>query len=68
VLWADKRRRLQYVDIETKRVTAVARATAWEFSDFAWSPDSRWIAYARPEEERLNTIQLYSVEGRQQSQ
>ena len=62
LLWADKQQRLQYVDVESRQITEVARATAWEFSDYAWSPDSRWIAYARPEEKRMTTIQLYSVE------
>jgi tricorn protease len=62
LLWADKKQRLQYVDVETKQVTVAARAAAWEVSDYTWSPDSRWIAYARPEEKRMTTIQLYSVE------
>ncbi len=64
LLWADKHQRLQYVDVESKQITGVARGRAWEFSDYAWSPDSRWIAYARPEEKRMTTIQLYSVERR----
>jgi tricorn protease len=64
LLWADKKLRLQYVDIDTKDVTLVAQATAWEFTDYAWSPDSKWIAYGKPEEKRMNTIQLYSVEGK----
>ncbi len=62
LLWADMQGRLQYVDVESKQITIVARATAREFSGYTWSPDSRWIAYARPEEERMTTIQLYSVE------
>jgi tricorn protease len=64
ILWADKKLRLQYVDVESKNVTLVATATAWEFSDYCWSPDSRWIAYAKPEEKRMTTIQLYSVENK----
>lgn len=62
LLWADKKLRLQYVDIESRKVTEVARAAAWEFSDYCWSPDSKWIAYAKPEEKRMTTIQLYSME------
>jgi tricorn protease len=62
LLWADKKLRLQYVDVETGKVAAVAKATAWEFDDYCWSPDSKWIAYARPEEERLTTVQLYGLE------
>jgi tricorn protease len=64
LLWADKKLRLQYVDIDSKKVTQVAQATAWEFSNYAWSPDSRWIAYAQPEEKRMTTIQLYGLDSR----
>ena len=62
ILWADKKLRLQFVDIDTKAITTVAQATAWEFSDYSWSPDSKWIAYAREEEKRMATIQLFSLE------
>jgi tricorn protease len=63
LLWADKKLRLQYVDIESKNTTLVAQATAWEFSDYCWSPDSKWIAYAKPEELKEPTLQLYTVES-----
>jgi tricorn protease len=65
LLWADKKLRLQFVDVATKSVTLVAQATAWEFTDFAWSPDSKWIAYARPEEKKMTTLQLYSLESKE---
>jgi len=62
ILWADKKLRLQYVDVEAGSVTLIAQATAWEFSDYCWSPDSKWIAYAKPEEKQMTTLQLYSLE------
>jgi tricorn protease len=62
LLWADKKLRLQVVDIDSKTVTLVAQAAAWEFTDYAWSPDSKWIAFAQPEEKRMTTIQLYSLD------
>jgi len=64
ILWADKKLRLQFVDIESQAVTLVASARAFEFFQYAWSPDSRWIAYAKPEEEFMNRIYLYSLDGR----
>ncbi|HXG00564.1 MAG TPA: PDZ domain-containing protein, partial [Bacteroidota bacterium] len=63
LLWADKNLRLQFVDIETKKVTLVAQATVWEYSDYVWSPDSKWIAYAQPEEKQMTTVYLYSVDA-----
>jgi tricorn protease len=62
LLWSDKKLRLQYVDVEAKAVTLVAQATAWEITDYAWSPDSKWIAYAKPEEKAMTTVYLYSTE------
>ena len=68
LLWADKKLRLQYVDIESQAVTVVATARAFEFFNYAWSPDSRWIAYAKPEEEVMNKIYLYSLEKKSTSE
>ena len=65
LLWADKMQRLQYVDVESQKVTQVAQAAAFEFSDYCWSPDSKWIAFAKPEEKVMTTIQLYSVEKKE---
>lgn len=62
LLWGDKKLRLRYVDVASGKVTEVAQATAWEIRQYVWSPDSRWIAYATPEEELMTTIQLYSVD------
>ncbi len=65
ILWSDKKLRLFFVDVQTKRVTQVASPTAWEITQYAWSPDSKWIAYAQPEEKQYQTIYLYSVESGQ---
>ncbi len=63
LLWSDRRHRLRYVDVETGEITEVDRADAWEIRDYAWSPDSRWIAYRRPEVRRMAKIFLYSLEN-----
>ncbi len=65
LVWSDKKLRLQYVDIDSKNITTVAQATAFEISNYAWAPDSKWIAYALPEEKVMTTIQLYSVEKKE---
>jgi tricorn protease len=61
LLWPDKKLRLQYVDIDTGEVTSVAQAKTWEITEFDWSPDSKWIAYAQQEDEKMQTIYLYST-------
>ena len=65
LLWADKKLRLRYVDIEKKTITEAAKAEAWEFSQYAWSPDSKWIAYAKEEKDVMNKVYLYSLKDGQ---
>lgn len=65
LLWGDKKLRLQYVDIETKQVTLVNQATAWEITNYSWSPDSKWITFARNEEKEMATVYIYSVDKKE---
>lgn len=64
LLWADRAQRLQYVDIDSKTITLVAESKVFEYTDYAWSPDSKWIAYANPEAEVMTTIKLYSLDSK----
>jgi len=66
ILYNDKLMRLQYVDVESKKVTLVERNPYWEIRGYDWSPNSKWIAYARQEANAFNTIQLYSIEENKQ--
>jgi tricorn protease len=65
IMWSDKKLRLSFVNVETKAVTQVVQATAWEVTSASWSPDSKWIAYAKSEEKQFTTLYLYSVDSRQ---
>lgn len=65
IAWGDKKNRLQLVNVESKEVTLAAQSDDWEIHDFAWSPDSAWLAYTKPEVRRFATIQLYSVATKQ---
>lgn len=62
LLWADRGLLLRYVDIRTKKIVDVDKARAWEIREYSWSPDSKWIAYVRPEKETNPKIYLYSLE------
>ncbi len=64
ILWADKRLRLRYIDISTSAISEVDQAEAWEFSNYNWSPDSKWITYTKPELEVMNRIYIYSLESK----
>jgi tricorn protease len=62
IAWTDRKQRLQYIDVATKKVTLVNHATAFEIRDFAWSPDSKWLTFTRPEEEMMTRVWIYSLE------
>jgi tricorn protease len=62
LLWSDKQNRLQFVDVRSHEVTLVDQASAWEITQYTWSPDSRWIAFTRPEERQFARIALFSIE------
>jgi tricorn protease len=64
ILWNDKMLRLSFVDVATKAVTVAATAEAGEIVSFDWSPDSRWIAYGRPEVRSPGRVYLYSLESK----
>jgi tricorn protease len=72
ILFGDKDFSLFVVDLATKKRTKIDGTRhldndefTWEVSDYAWSPDSRWVAYSLPRENRNNAIFLYdTLEGR----
>lgn len=65
IAWTDKKQRLNYVDVDSKKTTMVVEAVQWEISSFDWSPDSKWITYAKPEQFQMTTIYLYGLESKQ---
>jgi len=62
IMWADKGLRLRYINVETGKITDVCKCEKWEFSDYAWSPDSQWIVYAKAELASMSKIYLYSLQ------
>ncbi len=61
ILWADKMLRLQYVDVESGKVTLVTKASDWEIRNYNWSPDSKWITYTLPKRGGASRVALYDV-------
>jgi tricorn protease len=47
--------------VESKAVTLAAKSDAFEIRDFAWSPDSQWLAFTKPEVRRFANIYLYGL-------
>ena len=57
IAWTDRKQRLQFIDLATKKVTLVNHATAFEIRDFAWSPDFEvagvWTSRGRHPQQNL---------------
>lgn len=65
ILFSDRKFRLQYVDIETKKISLVKKSIDTELNDFDWSPDSKWIAFADNDKNRFGVIYLFNTEDGQ---
>ncbi len=57
----DKNLQLWIFDVATKTQTKVAESANGNFSDLAWSPDSKWLAYTAPGPNLLTRIHLYEL-------
>jgi tricorn protease len=62
--WADKDLKLWYVDIKEKKPVEVDRAKFGEITNYAWSPDSKWLAYDKPLETGYSVVYLYGLADR----
>jgi tricorn protease len=65
LMWSDRAQRLHYVDVDSKVPTQIAESASFEITDYSWSPDSRWVAFARPEVKGPQRIYLYSLDSKQ---
>lgn len=65
LLFADKNLKLCYVDVESKEITEIDSTRNWEIRDYSWSPDSKWIAYAKPAQNQFYSVFLYSLEEKE---
>ncbi|MCF8233894.1 MAG: PDZ domain-containing protein [Bacteroidales bacterium] len=63
LLWSDKKLRLQYLDVETKKIIQVDQAEDWEIRQYNWSPDSKWITYTIPKNKASTRIWIYDTES-----
>jgi len=62
IMWSDKKQRLNYVDVDSKKVVEVDKSAVWEITQYSWSPDNKWIVYTNPQKEG-SMLFLYSIES-----
>jgi tricorn protease len=64
LLFADKSVRLYYVDLAEKQPVLIDQGKYGDIMDYAWSPDSQWVTYAKAVENTYRVIYFYSLPGR----
>ncbi len=69
--FTDQTLTLYFIDVATKKISKVDKAEfenvdialdMKDIYDFSWSPDSRYIAYAKMDESLVNKIYIYALE------
>jgi tricorn protease len=61
IAWADKDLKLWYVDIKEKKPVEVDRGKYGEITNYAWSPDSKWLAYDKSLDTGYSVVYLYGL-------
>jgi tricorn protease len=59
--FSDKTRTLYWCDVAAGKITRIDKSENGKILDFAWSGDSRWVAYAKPGTNDMSRILLYSL-------
>lgn len=70
IAFTDQTLSLYYIDVNTKKIVKVDKSEyenvdvsldAKPISDFSWSPDSRYIAYSKMDEDLVYKVYIYSL-------
>ncbi len=69
LLFGNKDLTLFVLDVASKSLTKIDESRqlkndefSWEISDYAWSPDSKWVVYTQVQFNRNNQVFLYNLE------
>lgn len=63
LLFFDRSLKLQLLDIGSEEIKVVTKATQGEIRHFHFSPDSKWITYARESENGHSSVYVYNIEN-----
>ena len=68
LVFGDKRRRLDLLDVESGRLTVIDTSSKEDLSTGVWSPDSRWLAYVKTGASRNPSIWVHSLDSGRSTQ
>ncbi|MFP5262976.1 MAG: PDZ domain-containing protein [Blastocatellia bacterium] len=66
ILFAEKTLKLFYVDINDGKPVLVDRSDSGPINSYDWSPDSKWVTYAKAGPNGFPGIHLYSLDQKKQ--
>jgi len=61
--FSDKTLTLWWCDVATGKLTKVDKGEHGEIHDYAWAPDSKWLAYSKANAAGVQLLQLYALGG-----
>ena len=61
LLFSDKDNKLFYVDVDERKPVQIDQGHYADLTDYSWSPDSRWVTYAKAADNRNDVIYLYNL-------
>ncbi len=61
ILYTDQSFRLWYVNIADKKPVLIDKDSVWQFNGYSWSPDSRYVTYAKHHANTFTSIYIYSL-------
>jgi len=64
IAWTDRKLRLQYVDVEAKKVTTVFQSEYGPVYSFNWSPDSKWLTFAQQTDNDFGKVSVYNLDDK----
>ncbi len=61
VAFGEKTQRLHVLSMQTLERRQVDQSEAWEITDYRFSPDGQWLAYAKPVPNGYHTVHIHSL-------
>jgi len=62
LLWSDSEHKLQYIDIDSKKIINVDYDPTRAIRGYSWSSDNKWITYSKSAKNNFNIVYIYSLE------
>lgn len=65
ILWADRKLRLNMIDVASGTETLLYQARFGAIGRYDWSPDSKWVVFDRPTENRFSVVSVYNLDTKE---